>query len=379
MGSEMCIRDRFYPDLIIATTRDKSSVDPSLLKYFPLEFTIKPPSLDERRSLLESIYTNNESCPPLAKQFHDTTDKEKQNYILRQFASLHPSDILISKPLDEQKPFSNIAGADKILKKLEFLVLKPLTNREIFTEMGVLPPRGVLLVGPSGVGKSLIARSIGHASRVSFFDITCTEIIAPEVGESERRLHSIFERARSSSPSLILFDDIDSIAPPRTFGQSLNEAADRLLTTLLVETDGLVGRDDGVIVMATTSRLSALDSAITRPGRFDYIIDINLPNDEERGEMFDLFAKGVPIENIGEAKKYVVESTNGRTGADIEGIVREAAMIELRKNIDSKVITIDAFKQALEPYKIKDTISKKGPLTFAKPKSQIKKGKMHFV
>lgn len=370
----------YYPDLIIATTRDKSLVDPSLLKVFPTEFVIKPPTIDERRAFLESIYSEDSSCPPLSAQLHNTTDVEKQNFLLRQFAGLHVADLLSSKPLEEKPLFSNIAGASKYMKQLEFLVLKPLTDREAFKRVGVLPPRGVLLVGQSGVGKTLMARSIGRASRVSFFDITCTEIIAPEVGESERRLHSIFERARSSAPALILFDDIDAIAPPRTFGASLNEAADRLLTTLLVETDGLAGRDDGVVVMATTSRLSALDSAITRPGRFDYIIDIGLPDEKERMEMFELFTKGIPLENTEEIAKIVVDGTKGRTGADIEGVVREAAMIELRKSMDSKIITVESFKEALEPYKIKDTIKKNAQLSFKKPKAApAKKGKMHFI
>ena len=345
-----------FPKIVIATTRDLSNVDPKLTKFFPKVFFMKPPTLKERSLLLESVYTEAENCPPLAKQFHFLKTEEEKNKLLKNFAGLQPAEILSAQPIEETSPFVKIAGASKIIKKLEFLVLKPLTERESFTKMGVLPPRGVLLIGPSGCGKTLIARSIGKASRVSFFDVTCTEIIAKEVGESERRLHAIFERARASAPALILFDDIDSIAPHRQFGAGLNEASDRLLTTLLVETDGLTGRDDGVIVMATTSRIESLDPAVTRPGRFDYIIDVLPPNTEERGEIFDLYSKDVPILDKEEVRKIVVDSTKGRTGADIEGIVREAAMIALRESLESKEITKDHFIKAIEPYKTKNAI-----------------------
>ena len=347
----------FYPDLIIATTRDITQVDPSLLNNFPNIFYMKPPNIEERKLLLESVYTDNEeTCPLLAKQYHDLETEEQKLNLLKQFAGLQPAEILSAKPLEKESPFAKIAGASDILKKLEFLVLKPLMEREAFVKMGVLPPRGVLLTGPSGCGKTLIARSIGKASRVSFFDVTCTEIISKEVGESERRLHAVFERARASAPALILFDDIDAIAPPRTFGATLNEAADRLLTTLLVETDGLTGRDDGVIVMATTSRINAIDPAVTRPGRFDYIVDILSPNDEQRSEIFDLYSTNVPIKDKDEIKKLVVEATKGRTGADIEGIVREAAMIALRESLDSKEIVKEHFEKALEPYRMKNKL-----------------------
>jgi transitional endoplasmic reticulum ATPase len=202
-----------------------------------------------------------------------------------------------------------------------------------------------MLIGPSGCGKSTIARLIGRASKVSFFDIAAIDLIAKEVGESEKRLRSFFERARSASPSILLFDDIDAIAPRRTF--ELSAVGDRLLTTLLVEMDGLGGRDDGVIVMATTNRIEAIDPAITRPGRFDYVIDVPLPNDAARAEIFDLYARDVPIVDRLGARECVVKATKGLTGANIEGIVREAAMITLRRSLDATEIPTEAFTQAI--------------------------------
>ncbi|OHS93224.1 ATPase, AAA family protein [Tritrichomonas foetus] len=334
---------------IISTTRDSSNVDVSLLRNFPNKFYLKPLDLEGRILLFKSLPNN--FSTPLVEQFRNLGSTADQESLMKHFASLNPSELLSSSPFIPDSTFSEVAGVHKIVTQLEFLILRPLIDSNLFREMGVRSPRGVLLTGPSGIGKSLIARTVGKVSRVSFFDISGVEIIAKEVGESEKRLHAIFERARASAPSIILFDDIDSIAPRRTFGESISEAADRLLTTLLVETDGLSGRDDGVTIIATTSRIDAIDPALTRPGRFDYIIEIPFPDENSRAEIFDLYTKGVPIEDIEKARKLVVDSTNGMTGANIEGIIREAAMISLREDIESKHISMDSFIKAVTSVK----------------------------
>ncbi|KAK8866928.1 hypothetical protein M9Y10_009897 [Tritrichomonas musculus] len=331
---------------IIATTRDPANVDPAILHHFPKRFYLKPLDLEERILLFKSLPSN--FSTPLIEQFRTLSTQEEQESLMKHYASLNPSELLsTSQKYIPNDSFSMVAGVDQLLKKLEFLILKPLMEPQIFKEMGVHPPRGVLLTGPSGVGKTLIARAVGRASRVTFFDIQGVEIIAKEVGESEKRLHSIFEKARASAPSIILFDDIDSIAPKRKFGQTISEAADRILTTLLVETDGLTGKDDGVTIMATTSRIESIDPAMTRPGRFDYILEIPLPDPIARGKIFDLYTNNVPIEERDKARQAVINSTNGLTGANIEGIIREAAMITLRKNIDSNQIPISSFNDAI--------------------------------
>jgi transitional endoplasmic reticulum ATPase len=202
---------------------------------------------------------------------------------------------------------------------------------------------------------------LSRSARVSVFEIAGVEILAKEVGESEKRVHALFERARASSPSIILFDDIDAIAPIRGF--QTGQAGDRLLTTLLVEMDGIAGtRDDGVVILATTNRISAMDPAITRPGRFDFIIEVGLPDREARREIFELYTKDMALENRDEAREVVVGMREGLSGAEIEGIVREAAMIELRKNVESLVVTVDSFREAIKGYE------KKGIREAAKPK-----------
>lgn len=350
---------------VIATTRSVLDLDPSITRYFKSKFVLTPPDINGQLALFKSLPSTFD-CP-LLEQLNSIPTLEEQKSFLKQFGGLQPSELLTSEKYEPKNALNAIAGVTDILKKLEFLILKPLVEPEIFDEVGVSPPRGVLLYGPSGCGKTSIARSIGKASRVSFFDVSGVEIIAKEVGESEKRLHTIFERARASAPAIILFDDIDALAPRRDFGASLSEASDRLLTTLLVETDGLSGRDDGVIIVATTSRLQSLDPALTRPGRFDYLIEIGLPNAASRGEIFDLYTKSTLLENSEEARTLVVSNTEKRTGADIEGIIREAAMITLRTNIDSFNIPVSSFKEALAQYNKNKQVTKTSVLTKKKP------------
>lgn len=343
-----CLADA---EFVIATARSIGSVAPELIDQFDRRFCLKPPDLCGRLRLLTCADAAECGAQSLCAQIRACADDAARLDILRQFAGLQPSELLRAGAYSGSGVRRAVAGADDILRQLDFLVMRPLTNREIFDEMGVPPPRGVLLVGGSGCGKTLIARSLGRSSRVSFFDISAVEIIAKEVGESEKRLHNAFERARASAPSIILFDDIDSIAPKRTFGESISEAADRLLTTLLVETDGMGGRDDGVVVIATTTRLSAIDSALVRPGRFDYVIEVPYPDEKARGEIFDLYTRDVPLEDPERSRKLVVEFTKGLSGANIEGVIREAAMQTLRNNIESQSIPVSSFESALKAFR----------------------------
>lgn len=344
-------------DFIIATTIDTTNIDPALVDAFSggiLYF--KPLDYVGRLNLFKSFKKDDINNPEIVEQFYSINDENEREHFVRQFSGLQPSEILMCKNISIDSTLSNIGGYKDILKKLRFLILTSLFEAEKFKNIGVLPPRGILLVGPSGTGKTLIAKSFGLAAKVSFFNVKSTEIISKELGGSEKNLHSIFERARASSPSIILFDDIDSIAPKRTFGKTLNDASDRLLTTLLIETDGLEGRDDGVIILGTTSRFDSLDPAIVRPGRFDYIIDIPLPTEDEKAEIFDIYTKDIPIDNREEAKKIVLSSSNKFTGADIEGIIKEAAMIALRKSLAAQSVDTESFIEALNslPKKIQE-------------------------
>lgn len=337
------------PKFIIATTRNISLIDPAILKHFHKTFYLKPLSQQERRIFFSEI-------------------KQKDEYdesILKQFAGLQPSEILLAKPRKEC--IKSFFGYSNVSSLLDFLVLKSLSEPEIYFQIGIMPPKGILLSGPSGVGKTTLATMLGQSISMSFFPTKGIDFITKEIGESEQRIHSLFEKARSSAPSLILFDDIDSIAPKRGFTGSFS---DRVLTTLLVEMDGMVGKDDGVIVMATTSRLFSLDPAITRPGRFDFIIEIPLPNEDERRNLFTSFCQNIPIENMNEVREFVVRATNGKSGADIEGIIRESAMVALRESIQTKSITISHFEKVIGKG-IQSSMNKQLNV-FAKPKFRRK-------
>ncbi|KAH0789701.1 AAA family ATPase [Histomonas meleagridis] len=342
-------------NFVIATSRNIVDIDASILSQFDFRFYLKPPDIEGRLSLLMNLPPDLD-CP-LSKQIKSLSEEQRIE-VLKQFAGLQPSELLLSNSYEFRDSYSQLAGVDSILQKLDFLVLKPLTERILFDKIGVKSPRGILLIGRSGCGKSIISRTLGHASRISFFDISGVEIISKEFGESEKRLHSIFEKARSSSPSIVLFDDIDSIAPCRTFGQSVSEASDRLLTTLLVEMDGLNGRDDGVIILATTSRIDSIDPALLRPGRFDYIIEIPYPDENSRGQIFDLYTKDIHLDEPQKTRELVVKCTNNLSPANIEGIIREAALITLRNDLNSLSIPLSSFEKSLERYKKKNEENK---------------------
>ena len=356
---------------VVATAREESAVDPALLNQFEHKFLLVPPDLNGRMALFRSLEDDVDGG--LVRQYRACKDEQEKGALLKHYSGLQPSELIVASEYTPEMYFDRVAGVDSLLERIKFLVLKPLTDPAVFTEIGARPPRGVLLTGLPGCGKTLIARSIGRASKSSFFDIAGVEIIAKEVGESEKRLHSVFERARAAAPSIVLFDDIDAIAPKRTFGTTLSEAGDRLLTTLLVEMDGLRGKDDGVVVIATTSRLSSIDPALTRPGRFDHIIEIPLPDSSAREQIFDLYSKDVPIQDHAATRKMVVDATYGLTGANIEGIIREAAMITIRENTDSPSITPDAFKRAIANVKPPTSLPQisLGAKTATKPKRKF--------
>jgi transitional endoplasmic reticulum ATPase len=289
--------------------------------------------------------SDSQNASTLLQQFASCKDKAS---LLSHYAGLQPSELLSARPFTPTLSSVRLAGIDPLIRNLQFLILKPLLSPEIFSRIGVNPPRGILLTGPSGSGKTSLARFMAETARVSLFHVAGVDIIAKEVGESEKRLHSVFERARASSPSLMLFDDIDSIAPRRNFGETLSQTGDRLLTTLLVEMDGILGgRDDGIVIVGTTNRLDALDPAILRPGRFDFVVNIGLPDAEGRGAIFDLYTRDMPLENRDRCREMVVNAAAMLSGAEIEGIVREAAVIALRKDLGVDVVSVDAFDAAI--------------------------------
>ncbi len=227
--------------------------------------------------------------------------------------------------------WSDVGGLSKLKQQLVEAVDWPLNHPDVYTQAGVRPVKGILLSGPPGCGKTLLAKAVATECGVNFISIKGPELFSKYVGESERQVREIFRKARQAAPCVIFFDEIDALMPARSGGASDNPVADRVLAQFLTELDG-IEELKGVLVLAATNRLDRLDPAAVRPGRFDEIVEIPLPNDAERREIFSIHLRGKPttreIDFAGMAKR-----TDGASGAHIASVCRLAALRAIRRVI----------------------------------------------
>ena len=225
--------------------------------------------------------------------------------------------------------YDDLGGMEREVAKIREMIELPLSHPEIFERLGMTPPKGVLLHGLPGCGKTLLARAVAHESEAEFIYVSGPEIIQKFYGESEAQLRRIFEDARKRAPCIIFFDEIDSLAPKRERVEG--EVEKRVVAQLLALMDGLKSRGD-VIVMAATNRPNAIDPALRRPGRFDREIAIGIPNARARREILEIYARGMPLAD-GVDLADLAETTHGFTGADLNALCREAAMVALRRQL----------------------------------------------
>ncbi|MDO8467973.1 MAG: CDC48 family AAA ATPase [Nanoarchaeota archaeon] len=269
-------------------------------------------------------------------------------------------EVLVETP---NVDWGSVGGLDNIKMDLKEAVEWPIKSPESFKRMGIRPSRGILLYGPPGTGKTLLAKAVAKESEANFIQVKGPSLLSMWVGKSEEGVRKIFERARQVAPCVIFFDEIDSLASRRGLDNGA-KVTERVLNQLLAEMDGLEDLND-VLVVAATNRPDMLDPALMRPGRFDKILLVNAPEEEGRFNILKIHAKNVPI---GDSKKLydekdkneilfnLAKKTIGYTGADLESLVREAAMLALRENLDAKIVKKEHFEKAID--KVKPSVTK---------------------
>ncbi|RLI13294.1 AAA family ATPase [Candidatus Bathyarchaeota archaeon] len=242
--------------------------------------------------------------------------------------------------------WNDIGDLEGIKQELKESVEWPLKNPEVFKRMGIAPPKGILLFGPPGCGKTLLARAVATESEANFISIKGPEVFSKWVGESERAIREVFRKARMSAPAIVFFDEIDALVPRRGAGYADSGVTERVISQLLTEIDGIESLQE-VIILAATNRPDILDPAILRPGRLDRMIYVPEPDEEGRYQIFKIHTKNMPLAEDVDLRE-LAGLTKGYSGADIESVCREAAMIALRRDINSKEVRLSDFKDALK-------------------------------
>jgi len=379
--------------IVIGATNRIEAIDPALRRpgRFDREIEIPPPDKHARKAILEVHTRNipleeNVNLDAIAELTHGFTGadiaalvKEAAMNALRRFLKAEKVDL--SKPvppevleklkvtqqdfLDALKVvhptlmrevlvevpevrWDDVGGLEEIKQALREAVEWPLKYPEVFEKMGIKPPRGILLYGPPGCGKTLLAKAVATEANANFIAIKGPEILSKWVGESEKAVREIFRRARQVAPAIIFFDEIDAIVPARGMRHD-TEVTDRIVNQLLAEMDGIQTLKN-VVVIGATNRVDLIDPALLRPGRFDRIIYVPPPDRKARYEILRIHTRKVPLDRDVDLEK-LAELTEGYSGADLEALVREAVMMALREKFTVRAVPMKYFLEAMKVVK----------------------------
>ncbi|MGB9979923.1 proteasome-activating nucleotidase [Methanobacterium sp.] len=257
-------------------------------------------------------------------------------------------DPLISGMEVEEKPdvsYGQIGGLEEQVVEIKETVELPLKKPELFVNIGIEPPKGVLLYGPPGTGKTLLAKAVANETNATFIKIVASEFVKKYIGEGARLVRGVFELAKEKAPSIIFIDEIDAIAAKRLKSSTSGDReVQRTLMQLLAEMDGFEARGD-VGIVAATNRPDILDPALLRPGRFDRFIEVPIPNEDGRMEILKIHTRNMSLEEEVDIR-LVASLTEGASGADLKAICTEAGMFAIREERSS--VTMNDFMDAID-------------------------------
>ena len=245
--------------------------------------------------------------------------------------------------------WADVGGLTDVKQELQEAVEWPIKKPEAFTRVGIRPPKGILLFGPPGCGKTMLARAVATESEANFISIKGPELFSKWVGESEKGIREVFKKGRSAAPSIVFFDELDSVAPRRGTDLGDSGASERVISQLLTEMDGIESLVN-VVVIGASNRPDIIDPAILRPGRFDRLIYVPAPDHATRLQILKIHTRNMPLTPDVDLDQ-ITSQTAGYSGADIEAVCREAGLISLRRDIETKSVTLEDFRDAMERVK----------------------------
>ncbi|MHA1849580.1 MAG: CDC48 family AAA ATPase, partial [Promethearchaeota archaeon] len=310
---------------------------------------------------------------PLDRQIPDeilfelSVNKDDFNNALNNVEASAMREVLIEIP---DVKWDDVGGYDDVKQSLKEAVELPLKNPDVFEKVGIREPAGVLLYGPPGCGKTLLAKAIASESEANFISVKGPELFSKYVGESEKAVREIFRKARTAAPAIIYFDELDSVTPKRG-GEYGTRVYESVVNQILAEMDGIESRRR-IVVVGATNRPDLIDDALLRPGRFDNIILVSAPDYEARKKILEIHTKKMPL--TPEAKQYldmIAKNSQDYSGADLENIVREAGMKAIHEfGSNVKEVTLANLKEAFEetPPSLNDEMLK----AYEKMKGKIK-------